>query len=386
MPGEPSLSRGAIQRVVLDLLAAELARSRGRSAAALGRRGWSEATRVDDADLDLDSLERLDAAAALTEFFHLHEYGAEDYLLALPSIGEWCDLVAQSLAATGTHLTFRTSGSTGEPKRCTHALADLRAEASAWAVRFADAPAIVALVPSQHIYGAIFTALLPDELGCAVVETVRDAAPGTLVIGTPTQWAYLARALLAFPDGVIGVTSTAPMPSQLAHRLRGQRLTRLLEVYGSSETGGIASREHEAAAFDLLPGWRAGGEGLERTLASGDRLVVTPPDHLDWLDERRFAIRGRRDGAVQVGGVNVFPARVRDTLLAHAGVADAAVRLEADTGRLKAFVVPVRAGDDRLLDELDRWCGDRLAAAERPRRFALGGALPVNAMGKPADW
>ena len=386
MPGEPTLSRPAISRVVLDLLAAELARSRGRSAAALGRPGWDEATRVDEAGLDLDSLERLDAAAALTEFFHLHEHGAEDYLLALPSVGEWCDLVAQSLAATGTWLTFRTSGSTGDAKRCTHALADLRAEAAMWAARFADAPAIVALVPSHHIYGTIFTALLPDALGCPVTEAVRDAAPGTLVIGTPTHWAHLARALLALPEGLVGVTSTAPMPSHLAYRLRGQRLVQLVEVYGSSETGGIAAREHEGAAFALLPGWSADGEALERTLASGERSVVTPPDHLHWLDDRRFAIRGRRDGAVQVGGVNVFPARVRDTLLAHAGVADAAVRLEADTGRLKAFVVPARAGDDRLVDELERWCGDRLAAPERPRRFAVGGALPVNAMGKLADW
>ena len=122
-------------------------------------------------------------------------------------------------------------------------------------------------------------------------------------------------------------------------------------------------------------------------LAEASSFAISPPDNLRWLDERRFVVNGRRDGAVQVGGVNVFPARVRDALLAHAGVADAAVRLEADTGRLKAFVVPAGGEDgDALLDDLDRWCGDRLSAPERPRRFALGGALPVNAMGKPADW
>ena len=391
MVSAPTLSRDAVRRLVLDLLAAELARSRGRSAAALGRAGWSDATRVDQAGLDLDSLELLDAASALNEFFHLHEHGAEDYLLALPGIGDWCDLIEQSLAATGTHLTFRTSGSTGEPKRCTHALADLRAEADGWAARFADSLRVIALVPSHHIYGAIFTALLPDALGCEVIEAagaeaVREAAPGTLVIGTPTHWAYLARSLLGFPPGLIGVTSTAPMPPQLAHRLRGQRLARLVEVYGSSETGGVAMREHEGAAYTLLGGWSARGGELERVLADGSLSSTAPPDHLRWLDERRFVVEGRRDGAVQVGGINVFPARVRDTLLAHAGVADAAVRLEPGTGRLKAFVVPAGARDDAVLDELDRWCGDRLSAPERPRRIALGGALPVNAMGKPADW
>lgn len=392
MASAPTLSRRAVRRLVLDLLAAELARSRGRSVAALGRAGWSEATRVDADGLDLDSLERLDVASALNEFFHLHEHGAEDHLLALSAIGEWCDLIEGSLAATGTHLTFRTSGSTGEPKRCTHAIADLRAEADGWAAWFAGTRRVVALVPSHHIYGTIFTALLPDALGCEVTEAagaeaMREARPGTLVIGTPTHWTYLARSLLAFPDGLTGVTSTAPMPSQLAHRLRGQRLGRLVEVYGSSETGGVAAREHEGAAFTLLDGWSAREGVLERRLADGSQLAVGPPDHLRWLDERRFVVDGRRDGAVQVGGVNVFPARVRDALLAHAGVADAAVRLEADTGRLKAFVVP--AGDedvDALLSDLDRWCGDRLSAPERPRRFALGGALPVNAIGKPADW
>ena len=386
------LSRGAVRRIVLDLLAAELARSRARSAAALGRAGWGDATRVDQAGLDLDSLERLDVASALNEFFHLHEHGTEDYLLALPGVGEWCDLIEQSLAATGTRLTFRTSGSTGEPKRRSHALADLRAEADGWAARFGDISGVIALVPSHHIYGTIFTALLPDALGREVVEAagaeaVRAARPSALVIGTPTHWAYLARSLLVFPDEIIGVTSTAPMPSQLAHRLRGQRLARLVEVYGSSETGGVAAREHEGAAYTLLDGWSACEDRLERELADGSRSTIDPPDHLRWLDARRFVVEGRRDGAVQVGGVNVFPARVRDVLLAHAGVIDAAVRLEAGSGRLKAFVVPAGALDgDALLGELDRWCGDRLTAPERPRRFALGGALPVNAMGKSADW
>lgn len=386
----PSISRPSILRIVLDLLADELGRSRGRSAAVLGRDAWSEATRLDEAGLDLDSLERMDAASALNEFFHLHEYGAEDYLLALPSVGEWCDLVEQSLAAAGGRLTFRTSGSTGVPKRCTHAVADLIAEAEGWARLFGPVSAIQALVPSHHIYGAIFTALLPDLLGSPPVERgagadmARRAAPGTLIVGTPTHWAYLSRSLLGFPPEVAGVTSTAPMPHHLAHQLRAQRLGRLVEVYGSSETAGVAWRDREDAAYALLPCWSRVGDGsVARTGGEPSPL----PDRARWLDDRRFALEGRRDGAVQIGGANVFPSRVRDLLLAHAGVEDAAVRLEEGTGRLKAFVVPGRGVDpDRLLGELDRWCGARLPSVERPRRIAVGCALPVNAMGKPADW
>jgi acyl-coenzyme A synthetase/AMP-(fatty) acid ligase len=63
------------------------------------------------------------------------------------------------------------------------------------------------------------------------------------------------------------------------------------------------------------------------------------------------------------------------------------VRLERDAGRLKAFVVPAGDADvDGLAAELDRWCGDKLTAVERPRRWAVGGVLPVNGMGKLEDW
>ncbi len=398
MPATPALSRRSVVGIVLDLLAEEMATSRGRSSLALGRLSWGEATRVDagggGGGLDLDSLERLNVSAALNEYFHLHEHGAEDHLLAMSRVGEWCDLVEESLRATGTHLTFRTSGSTGEPKRCTHAVADLRAEAAGWARHLGPVSGVIALVPGHHIYGTLFTAMMPDAIGggeCPVeravgAEAVARAEPGTVVVATPTLWAYLARSLIVFPPGVTGVSSTAPLSTQLAHRLRGQRLSRLVEVYGSSETAGIASRDDAAAPFTLLERWRRAGDG--DLVRASDGGVVAMPDAAEWLDDRRFVVTGRRDGAVQIGGTNVFPERVRLALLAHAGVADAAVRLECETGRLKAFIVPAGAGapDPGLVDELDRWCGARLPDVERPRRFALGTTVPRGAMGKPIDW
>lgn len=394
---KPVLSRRSVVRIVLDLIADELASSRGRSALALGASGWTEATRLDEsgptgAGLDLDSLERLGASAALNELFHLHEYGAEDTLLALPTVGEWCDLVEQSLRGTGTHLTFRTSGSTGAPKRCTHAIADLMAEVEAWADMLGTVEQIIALVPSHHIYGTIFTALLPDRLDCPLVRAVgsgglAQAGPRTVVVGTPTLWAHAARSLLAFPPGITGVSSTAPMSAQLAHRLGGQRLERLIEIYGSTETGGVAWREDAVAPFALLDHWRreAGGD-LVRQSADGQAIAHAMMDAGAWIDDRRFALGGRRDGAVQVGGHNVFPARIRQRLLEHAGVADADVRLEPATGRLKAFIVPAAGGDEALIADLDHWCGRQFSDAERPRRFAVGAALPRGPMGKPTDW
>jgi long-chain acyl-CoA synthetase len=390
-------SKRAITRIVLDLLAEELALSRGRSAAELKAQQWCSETRLDEDGLGLDSLERLNASAALNQFFHLHEYGAEDYLLAMKSVGEWVDLVAQSLAETGTHLTFQTSGSTGIPKKCTHSAADLMTEIKSWASIIERPDHIISLVPSHHIYGTIWTALLPDYWGldCAnhrfsAASALSEIRPGkTLVIGTPALWHYVSRSCLAFPAGVTGVTSTAPMPAQLAQHLRGQRLERLIEIYGSSETGGIGWRRDQAAPYALLSHWQRADENLlMRSGAQGEQSHYEFMDEIDWHDARHLTVSGRRDGAVQIGGYNVFPEQIRQRLLGHADVADAAVRLEPASGRLKAFIVPKADGCDTgiLIDRIEAWCKAEFKAVERPKRFAVGGTLPRTAMGKLSDW
>jgi acyl-coenzyme A synthetase/AMP-(fatty) acid ligase len=91
-----------------------------------------------------------------------------------------------------------------------------------------------------------------------------------------------------------------------------------------------------------------------------------------------------------VAGENVFPGRVRDVLLIHPEVADAAVRPSGSdvSLRLKAFVVPKdpQADPDAVRLDLIPWLAERLRPAERPRRIDIGPALPQTPAGKPADW
>jgi long-chain acyl-CoA synthetase len=99
-------------------------------------------------------------------------------------------------------------------------------------------------------------------------------------------------------------------------------------------------------------------------------------------------VGSRRDAAVQVGGVNVFPERVRQVLIEHPQVVDAAVRLmRPDEGlRLKAFVVPRPDAGAGFTQELRAWIDTRLAAPERPKAITLGQQLPRGQLGKAADW
>jgi 4-coumarate--CoA ligase (photoactive yellow protein activation family) len=255
-------------------------------------------------------------------------------------------------------------------------------------------------VPCHHIYGFLFTVLLPRHSGIAeddVIDARASSASaiahrlraGDLVVGHPEFWRAFVRSGARAPEGVAGTTSTAPCPDALADEVHDAGIAPLLQVYGASETAGLAWRGAAARPFDLMPFWRRDGSDLIRTAADGSERRVTAPDRLSWIGEREFHVLERTDGAVQVGGTNVFPAHVRAVLLQHPEVHDAAVRLmRPDEGtRLKAFVVP---RDGRAGPELERslraWIDSRLSPAERPRALRFGPSLPVSETGKSADW
>ncbi len=394
--------RPTLLRVLSDLLAGELALMRPGSA----RRPppWPAALDL-AADLGADSLELLGLASAMEGVLGIGAVGAER-VLADPRLETWAEAAAAGLE-TGTGLIrFRTSGSSGAPKVCPHALAELWQETGVLRNLFAGTRRIVGLVPSHHIYGFLFTVLLPRALGIgpdAVVD-LRGAAPGAvaralqagdLVIAVPDFWRVFAPAAGALPAGVTGVSSTAPCPDEVARAAVAGGMARLVQVYGSSETAGVGWRDDPDADYRLFPYWEAGADAatLVRTAGDGSRAMYPLQDRLDWRAPDRFRPAGRIDHAVQVGGTNVFPGYVADVLRMHPAVQDAAVRLmRPDEGqRLKAFVVrrgPVPEGDaaEALGAELGAWLAERLSAPERPVAYSFGPALPRQASGKLADW
>jgi 4-coumarate--CoA ligase (photoactive yellow protein activation family) len=398
----------SLLRVVSDLLAAELAQARpGRTTPP---QPWPRT--LDFArELGADSLELLGMATALAEALHLDRLDVDARLLAYPVLDGWVAAARDSLrgaaaSGKGAPLSFRTSGSSGSPKRCTHDLALLWQETLELARLLPGRRRILSVVPAHHIYGFLFTVLLPRAMKAGEVIDLRAAAPATvlrearagdLIVAHPGWWEQAERLAPHFAADVTGVSSTAPCPDPLAQALALAGL-RLVQVYGSSETAGVGWRIDAGAAFTLLPYWTRTEDAAQllRTLPDGGTAHYALQDKLEWEDERRFRPGGRIDAAVQVGGVNVFPPYVAEVLRMHPQVLDAAVRLmRADEGRrLKAFVVPVaglaqdldEAGLEDLRTALLDWCGQRLQTAERPASISFGERLPRQASGKPADW
>ena len=148
--------------------------------------------------------------------FDLASAGRHQALVAADRFGEWLDIIQDAWRNGLGTVTFATSGTTGSPKRCTHRLADLCAEADHLAGLFGDKHRVLAFVPAHHIYGFLFTALLPDALeaecldSALVTEALGALRPGDLIVAFPERWRWIERVVRRFGADVHGVTSTAP--------------------------------------------------------------------------------------------------------------------------------------------------------------------------------
>ncbi|MBV5308838.1 AMP-binding protein [Chromatium okenii] len=410
MTNKPWWTITTVLRLLVDVIAAEVTRARPgllgvRQALALLTEAplHSDSPQLEQAleRLDLDSLEFLNLVTAIVVLFHLHETGLDQRLMTSRRLRVWVDTVLESRRHWDEAMSFFTSGSTGQPKLCTHPLAWLEEEISFFANELHDRRQVLSAVPFQHIYGFLFATMLPAQLKIPVHD-VRNALPsnvlrraqaGDVIVGHPAFFDLALRSPLTLAPDVTVISSTGHCPASVWQRLAAAGCARCIEVYGSSETAGIGLREAAGDPLQLLPHWSRPAdtvEHLSRYLPNGAVVTTALPDQLQWVEARQFQVLGRRDGAVQVGGVNVFPQRVQECLCQHPDVIDATVRLAsaAAGGRLKAFVVPRVIGADsaQFAEHLHHWLSERLTAAELPRTITIGAELPRSSLGKLIDW
>jgi len=402
-----------LQRFVRDVLEAEMAQMRPGGWPLPGRgEPWPDDLHL-TRDLGADSLELLNLTMALADATSVRDPQAAASLHEQPTLGHWLAMAEQGLRSkpadeSGPSMRFRTSGSTGSPKACTHALASLMQEMQAMAAVIGPVQRIVSSVRSHHIYGFLFTLLLPHAMGRPDLPVLDLQGrppigleallqPGDLVIGFPDWWRAVARVKPSLPPGITGITSTAPCPDEVCEAVMGTGLSRLLHIYGSSETSGVGWRDWPHAGYQLHPFWQRlpnDAQSLARAAPDGHTTTFALQDQMSWLAPDRFQPGPRIDGAVQVGGVNVHLEQVRTRLLRQPGVKECALRLHDFQGlaRLKAFVVPSNDVSDSpaahadLCRQLQTWAARHLAPAARPAHYTVGRELPRNSMGKSSDW
>ena len=355
------------------------------------------------AGLALDSLACMQLATAAAVWCNAYDTGFVDLFLAKRNAQGWAEAMQRARSAGASGFTFSTSGSTGKRQHIQHDHDALADEAQSWAQVFQASTfpisRVVTMVPCHHIYGFIWGVLIPKALGVPVLDASHEALPdllaGDLLVGVPDQWQWLAKSTRSGPALVQGVTSTAPMPAQLHRRLVDAEgvalpwLARLLQIYGSTQTGGIAWRDDPDAPYTLASGRsRSAGGGLELLLPGGRLVPMELQDEVHWTGTNQFELMRRADCCVQVGGHNVSTAWVREQLLAYPDVEDASVRLDTaiPIPRLKAFVVLKAPADPSQQAALQDWAMNHLPWYAALSSICFGAELPRNAMGKPSDW
>ena len=307
-----------------------------------------------------------------------------------------------SIDSERTAIIIFTSGSTGTPiphrKTWGRLLQCVHAEARRLPPIDRGGCSIIGTVPAQHMYGLESTVLLPMQSGCAIshqrpffpadIATVLDSIPEPRVLfSTPVHLRALLATDIALPKLQLIVSATAMLSANTAREVERRFGCQLLEIYGSTETGQIATRRTAVEIpWQLWPdvslqitdtGAQAVGGHVERPAPLADVVEL--------IDREHFLLHGRTADLVNIAGKRSSLGYLNHQLNAIAGVVDGVffVRDDSDEslaggGRLAALVVAPGLDAAAIIQALR----ERIDPVFLPRPLLLVKQLPRNETGK----
>ncbi len=326
-----------------------------------------------------------------------------------PEHAEVRPLAVPRIAGSQLAACLLTSGSTGQPqphaKRWDALVLNIGAEARRLA-EFARRPDlaglnIVATVPAQHSYGFESTVLLA-LLGGAAFDSERPYFPADIALAlsrvprpralvtTPFHLKTLLQSAIELPAVDLLISATAPLSPQLAQQAEQVLGGPLIEIYGCTEAGQVATRrtvdgEHWQT-FDGLSISRHAGpdQGVDSFVVQGGHVPAPTAlaDILQLETPSRFRLLGRANDLIHVAGKRSSLGHLNFHLNSIEGVIDGAFWLPDEivdgVVRPVVFVVSHTLDSRALIAALRR----RIEAVFVPRRVVFVEALPREATGK----
>ena len=294
-------------------------------------------------------------------------------------------------------VTFTTSGSTSTPKKIVKTFESLAAEVAYHSkktvqVALDKQPTFLATIEPGHMYGTLWRVLLPRVARCAVDPEIiltpesllakMRAAKHVFLVTTPS---FLER-FCAYADqyDVPGncieiVTSGALLAADVSAAAKRVFGIAPIEIFGSTETGGVAWRRQGATAerfdwsvFDPVK-VDVDAEGrltvdspfsFMKGFSMGDGVELSP-------DKRHFKLLGRLDRLVKIAEQRVSLPEMEEKMRSVEGVREAAlVKLEGSHGAYLGAVVVLDFENVKCKME-NVECGGENVECLRKRKLAL---------------
>jgi acyl-coenzyme A synthetase/AMP-(fatty) acid ligase len=303
-------------------------------------------------------------------------------------------------------IDFFTSGSTGSPKRVTKSLAMFEKEVAILdSVLTQKVGTVFSTVPHYHVYGLTFGLLWPLASGHPF-DTVThifwenllgQITPDALIVSSPPHLRRISGVTPIEKNNIpVQILSAAEPLSAKAV----DEIVRILgcvptEIFGSTETGAIASRYSIEANKEWQP---LTGIAVEK-LEDGRMQVLSPYVGNSWhvtedlieLADGGFHFLGRADGVVKIEGRRVSMARVEKALCQIDYVREAVVTTLPNHNNYLAAVVVLSDSGKEQLSQLGNFRFGRLLRRElepylerigMPRMWRFVENIPTHGIGK----
>jgi len=316
-------------------------------------------------------------------------------------------------------ITIFTSGSSGEPKAIIKRLHQFEHELNSlqqvWGDVIADAK-VLGTVSHQHIYGLLFRVLWPLASGrCFYSEQMLDSAQihhAALNDGCDIVWVASPAHLKRLYDGlewpqisqklVCVFSSGGPLPAAAAEHIVELLGKAPVEVFGSSETGGIAYRQQQASNshWQALPTVALKVDEEQRLWVrsphiNSDNSWYATDDAVTVNESGRFLLEGRLDRIVKLEEKRLSLVALEKALVNSALISEVYCWvLPASEERLRqtltATAVLTAAGQQRLRDDgrpalvkaLKTHLQHSFELSLLPRKWRFVEQIPINAQAK----
>lgn len=301
-------------------------------------------------------------------------------------------------------LLLYTGGSTGKPQIWSKTAKNLFSEVFFHIEKHAISAEdrFVATVPPYHIYGLLFSVLVPfassaeitSDSGAFPHEIISavQKSNATILVSVPMHYKALCGNPIPNHSLRLALSSAGVLDKTDNERFCVQNETRILEIYGSTETGGIAfrCRADEDIAFTPF-------DHVDIKIADDKIHVrsnyISPEVSRDQdgyfktgdcgnaLEKNRFELLGRSDGIVKIGGKRVDLQEIREKIMQMKEVHDAVILSSpAPAGRENEIAAIIEG--DVTASMVRSYLANHLEPYAQPRRYKIVPRIPKNRLGK----